>query len=57
MYVTPLGDARDLMSKRNKSQNIYMEGALELFYLIVSLSNNVRFSVPWVLGTTILSVK
>jgi hypothetical protein len=45
------------MSKRNKSQNIYMEGVLETFYLIISLSNNARFSVPWGLGTTILSVK
>jgi hypothetical protein len=45
------------MSKRSKSQNIYMEGIFETFYLFINLSNNVGFSVPWVLGTTILSVK
>jgi hypothetical protein len=48
MQFMPLGDARDLMSKRNNSQNVYMEGVLEMLYLFTNLRNNVGFSVPWV---------
>ena len=38
-------------------QNMYMEGVLETLYLFVNFWNNVGFCVPWVLGTTVLSVK